>query len=83
MNVDLKSLNDAIKASIAYHKENKKAARSEEFADGFIAGLNYVHEFIIPCFETIELDEASAIEEQCKEDMENLKSRIKFGLEEI
>lgn len=84
MNVNLTSLTEAIKAVEQKHATELKgtSGRSADFEEGFLRGLHYVREYMIPFFETTELDEASAIEEHMQNEIEDIKSKHRFGLDE-
>lgn len=82
MNVDLKKLKRAIDKVNEKHRGplKGKSGRSDDFEEGFTRGLDYVRNYMIPAFETIELDEASAVEASMESELDDLKSKIRFGL---
>lgn len=84
MNVNLKELTEALKLTHKKHREELrgKSGKSTEWEQGFLDGLEFVREFIVPAFETMEIDEASAIESQMQNEIEDLKARHRFGLDE-
>lgn len=82
MNVNLEQVTSALKQLEEKHAQTKgTSGRSAEWEDGFLAGLNYIREFVVPAFETLEIDEATAIERQLENELEALKARHRFGLD--
>lgn len=82
MNVNLKSAQDAIKALETKHATTLKgkSGKGPDFEAGFIKGLQYIREFVLPAFETQELTEAEAIDESLTNEIEDLKAAHRFGL---
>jgi len=83
MNVNLKSVTEALKGLESKFADSKNAGTSGKSPDweaGFVEGLNYVREYVVPAFETMELDEASAIENSMENEIEDIKARQRFGL---
>lgn len=75
MNVDLTKLTDALEQCEEKHKTTLKgkSGKSADFEEGFVRGLFYVREYIVPAFETVEIDEALAIETHMQEQIDNIK----------
>lgn len=84
MNVNITSLKTSIEAVIEKHSNELagKSGQSEDYEDGFIAGLQYVLHYMVPAFETVEIDEATAIENHLQNEIEDIKARHRFGLDE-
>lgn len=84
MNVNLESLKNALKAVHKKHliELQGKSGKSKDFEDGFLAGIHYVYEYMVPAFETVELDESTIVENQLEEEIESLKLKHKFGFDD-
>lgn len=82
MNVNLDSLTEAIKQVEKKHATDLRgqSGKSQDFENGFVRGLLYVREYIIPAFETVELEESLKIEEHMQNAIEDLKAKHRFGL---
>lgn len=82
MNVDLESLVNSLKDLEDKHSRalRGKSGKNADFEEGFIKGLQYVRNYVIPAFETMDLDEASAIEEGMQGEIDDIKARHRFGL---
>lgn len=82
MNVNLDSVVKSIKALEEKHSGPLRGSsgKSPDFEEGFLRGLHYIREFVVPSFETMELDEASALEESMQGQIDDLESKHRFGL---
>lgn len=83
MNVNLQSVTDALKgleAKFAAPKNAGTSGKSPDWEAGFVEGLKYVREYVVPAFETMELDEASAVEASMENEIADIKARHRFGL---
>lgn len=54
--------------------------RGKDYETGYIDALKCVRDWVIPAFETQDLDEAQAIEESMTDEIEDLKTGIRMGI---
>ena len=83
MNVNLKCVCDAIKSLESHHLSIRGiSGKSQQFEEGFIEGLKYVREFVMPTYETSEIDESESVKSECEQELEDYKTKVRFGLED-
>lgn len=59
----------------------KGKGKSTDFEEGFIKGVQYVRQFVVPCFESHQLDELTALERQIEDEAYEAKMRSNLGLD--
>ncbi len=84
MNVNLKTLADAIRGVAEHHKTLRAETPPAklESLNGFIAGLEYVNRWVIPALENAEAEEIDAVVASMKNEIEDIKSARRFGLDQ-